>query len=189
MQNVVKWTDVRSLTYQERLKIGFNEVKLKWQNAKAHFTDSALQICGHPVMEDWEKDYMKLLADIATTNHGVVLEVGFGLGLSAGYIQQNQIDKHIIMEANKGVYLKALEFAQKAKYQTDIIFGFWEDTISQVKDSSLDGILFGACPLVPDEVHQNILNVLIWLGLIKLVVNYVMLSRQKIVSIGKVIQF
>ena len=46
-----------------------------------------LIIDGHPVMEQWEKPYMFKLGEVATRNGGCVLEVGFGLGLSATSIQ------------------------------------------------------------------------------------------------------
>lgn len=66
----------------------------RWNDEKANYTQNEgdargemLIIDGHPVMEQWEKPYMFKLGEVATRNGGRVLEVGFGLGLSATSIQ------------------------------------------------------------------------------------------------------
>ncbi len=145
-------------TYQTRINIGFNNIKGKWSSAQAEFSDNSLRICGHPVMERWEDNYMKTLADIATFNGGVILEVGFGLGISATYIQKNKIVRHIIIEANCDVFQKAKCFAQNARYPVQLIFSFWEDCISKMDDEILDGILFDTYPLQANEIHKNHFN-------------------------------
>jgi hypothetical protein len=78
----------------------------------AMFSDGKLSIAGDSVMEDWEESYMQELAQIATSNGGI--ELGFCLGISANYVQQQPIDKHIIIEANEEVFVKLEEFAKKA---------------------------------------------------------------------------
>jgi guanidinoacetate N-methyltransferase len=94
-----------------------------WKKEKAVFSNGKLTIAGHPVMEDWEDSYMRELAQIATANGGIILELGFGLGLSASYIQQQPIDKHIIIEANEEVFMKLEEFAKDAPYKVEALSG------------------------------------------------------------------
>jgi guanidinoacetate N-methyltransferase len=147
--------DIREETYNERLKIGYDNVRNNWQNAPAYFDEFNLKICGHPVMETWEDEYMKMLADIATLRKGVVLEVGFGMGISAGYIQNRDIEKHIIIEANKQVLEQSKKFLLKAEKPIQFILGFWEDVITEIVDSSISGILFDTYPLSQEEVHKN----------------------------------
>jgi guanidinoacetate N-methyltransferase len=113
-----------------------------WKEETATFSDGELSIAGHPVMQAWEKPYMQELARIASSNGGAVLELGFGLGLSATYIQQQPIEKHIIIEANKDVFLKLEEFAVKAQQPVVPLFGLWEEVIPSLEDESIDGILF-----------------------------------------------
>ena len=124
----------------------------RWKQAPAEFADGKLTILGHPVMEDWEVPYMRALAAIACMEGGVVLEIGFGLGLSAGFVQQHPISKHIIIEANADVFSKLKEFAATAPRPVEGVFGLWQDEIVKIPDKSVDGVLFDAYPLSADDV-------------------------------------
>ncbi|MBD2525712.1 class I SAM-dependent methyltransferase [Nostoc sp. FACHB-133] len=124
----------------------------EWRNAQATFTEEKLEIFGHPVMEKWEAPYMKELANIVTFNGGKILEVGFGLGISARYIQEHEIEEHIIIEANAEVFVKLEEFAQQAKHKVTPIFGFWQDVVDSLPNDSFDGILFDSVATTEDEV-------------------------------------
>ncbi|MCU0680582.1 MAG: class I SAM-dependent methyltransferase [Planctomycetes bacterium] len=132
--------------------------KKDWKSASAKFTEHDLKIFGCAVMEDWETPYMEDLAKVACSNGGVVLELGFGMGISAKFIQKEKIDKHIIIEANKEVVKKAISFSEKAKHKTEVLEGFWEDVIEKIPDESLDGILFDTYPLTDKELYQNHFN-------------------------------
>ena len=154
------FSDNRAITREERLKIGFAQVKDSWQSAKATFTDKTLEICGHPVMESWEETYMRTLADIACLNGGIVLEVGFGLGISAGFIQTHKITGHIIIEANDDVLARAETFSEKSPAPVRLIAGFWEDAIDKIPDATVSGILFDTYPLSEAEIHCNHFNFL-----------------------------
>ena len=147
--------DVRHKTLQTRIDIGFKDSYTAWQNEPAEFTEHTLVINGHPVMEDWEDSYMKALANIATQNGGRVLEVGYGMGISARYIQQQKILEHIIIEANNDVYRELEKFATSSTIQVRPLHGFWQDTIKTLEDNSIDGILFDTYPLTEAEVHCN----------------------------------
>ena len=148
------WGDTRDLTEKNRVKIGFR-AKQVWKTAPAVFTKHFLKILGHPVMEDWEIPYMKRLAHIATMNGGTVLEVGFGMGISARFIQQADIKRHIIIDMNHQVADRARDFSLKAKHKVVVLEGLWEEVIDQIPDNSLDGILFDTYPLTKAEIHRN----------------------------------
>lgn len=143
-----KKSDAVSITFEKK----------DWVDAKADFSDKDLKIFGYAVMEDWETPYMKDLADIATSHGGVVLELGFGMGISAKFIQQHKISKHIIIEANKEVATQARKFSKTAKHPIEILEGFWEHVIEKVPNNSLDGILFDTYPLEEKEIYQNHFN-------------------------------
>lgn len=126
----------------------------EWKEQPAIFSKGKLSIAGHPVMQDWEKPYMQELARIASSNGGVVLELGFGLGLSATCIQQQPIEKHIIIEANKDVFTKLEEFAAKAQHTVIPLFGLWEEVLPTISDESIDGILYDTYITNFDEPDQ-----------------------------------
>lgn len=150
-----KFDDIRSVTHQSRCNIGFLPDFQMWRDAPALFTDDELVIQGHPVMERWEDEYMKELAVIATSNGGTVLEVGFGMGISAGYIQSQKIDAHIIIEANEAVFATLTDFAKNSNQPVKPLLGFWQDVTKSLPDQSITGILFDTYPLTEEEIHQN----------------------------------
>lgn len=152
----MKSTDVFQETVKSRVEIGFTNLEKKWNSAEAIYTSEGnLEILGHPVMQPWETHYMGMLAEIATKNGGRILEVGFGLGISASKIQTYDIDSHVILEANGNIFSQAIEFSNNSTYKTTLIYGFWQDCIKYLESSSFDGILFDTYPLTENEIHSN----------------------------------
>ncbi|KKR46975.1 MAG: hypothetical protein UT82_C0005G0036 [Parcubacteria group bacterium GW2011_GWB1_40_14] len=150
-----KFADARQETFETRKKIGFPSSPKKWKDAKANYSEHELVINNHPVMEDWESDYMQVLASIACSQGGKVLEIGFGMGISSGYIQSHDIVEHVIIEANSDVFDKLIEFAKSAPEKVTPIFGFWQNVTKDLPDETFDGILFDTYPLQESEVHKN----------------------------------
>ena len=157
MENTDKkivWGDDRDKTQKILSNIGFQE-KEDWENAPAVFDEHTLRIFELPVMEDWETPYMEELAKIATSKGGVILELVYGMGISANFIQKANIAKHIIIEANHQVAEMAREFGKKANHPVEVLEGFWEEVIDEISDGTIDGILFDTYPLTELEVHKN----------------------------------
>jgi len=152
------FNDILEETYRQRLEIGFLPSYTQWTEAPAHFSDHALEINGHPVMEDWEDGYMKELAAIACARGGTVLEVGFGMGISARYVQAQGIAEHLIIESNADVFKKLREFAIRSSVKTMPLFGFWQNVTPTLPAGSIDGILFDTYPLTSEEIHRNHFN-------------------------------
>lgn len=121
----------------------------------AVFDRETLTVLGHPVMERWEDDYMRVLAGIAAQGGGSVLEVGFGMGISAGHLQSHAIEEHWIIEANADVLATARSFAASARSRVRLLHGFWEEVAPGLPDGGFDGILFDTYPLTADEIHRN----------------------------------
>ena len=151
LKQVPDWED----DYKRSDELQIHYSPEQWKSAEAEFSEHDLRILGEPVMEDWEEPYMRVLADIATRNGGVVLEVGFGMGISARFIQQARIERHIIIEANHAVARKAREWAKTCRTETAVLEGLWQEAILSLPDDSLDGILFDTYPLSEKEIYQN----------------------------------
>ncbi len=143
-------------TIQSRLNIGFPK-KQDWMELPAIFTKKSLTIAGHPIMERWETNYMKMLAGVVARNGGDILEVGFGLGIASRFIHKyGRVKSHTIIEFHPDVIKKCKEMyckGIKAK-RIKILKGLWEDVTPRFPGESFDGILFDVYPLSVDQIHK-----------------------------------
>jgi len=91
------------------------------------------------VMMDWEDNLMSASAAYVCSNGGDILEIGFGMGISAGYIQSHNINSHTIIENHPQVIPKAKQWA-KDKPNVTIVEGNWYD----IKDTlgTFNGIFY-----------------------------------------------
>jgi len=129
----------------------------EWTGIKEDLDEQRLDIDGHPVMQRWETPYMESLAKVATSKGGRVLEVGFGMAISAGAIQGNaNVEEHLIMEANSDVFKRLQDFAKtSARPVTPLGPDLWQNTLDSVPDGSLDGVLYDTYPLNKEEQHTH----------------------------------
>jgi protein arginine N-methyltransferase 2 len=72
---------------------------------------------GAPVMMEWEREIMRASADVLlpTVGKGRVLNIGFGMGIIDGYLQDRNPESHVIVEAHPAVIkkMKDLKLDQK----------------------------------------------------------------------------
>lgn len=114
-------------------------------NENLIFTQDAIFIketmeLGEAVMHIGELNLMKRLANLVTTNGGDILEIGFGMHLSADEIQKNpNVKSHTIIEIHPDIYHTAVEWA-KDKSNVKILLGDWVDIIPTL-NKKFDGIL------------------------------------------------
>lgn len=144
-------------TIKSRKDIGFLKNWQSWATESATYDEHTLRIAGHPVMEDWELNYMQDLARVATSKGGNILELGYGLGLSSKAIQSHDIKNHYVIECNIDVIKKAIQDfpSMVEKNRFHLLTGFWQDVTPLLASESLDGILFDTYPLSEEEVHSN----------------------------------
>ena len=109
---------------------------LIFESDKVYYTDQGTEF---QVMMTWEDSIMKASADYVCEGGGDILEIGFGMGISAGYIQANSISSHTIVENHPQMIVKAKAWAV-GRSNVTIIEGDWYD----VKDSLsiYDGIFY-----------------------------------------------
>ena len=89
------------------------------------------------VMMEWERPLMEKHANYVCENGGDILEIGFGMGISADYIQANNINSHTIIEIHPDILNKAYEWAE-GKSNINIIAGDWYNSLDVL--STYDGI-------------------------------------------------
>ena len=93
------------------------------------------------IMMDWEHPLMKRHAEVICQNGGDILEIGFGMGISAQYIQEQNIDSHTIIEIHIEIAEKARKWAED-KENVEIIEADWYDVVDELK--TYDGIFYDA---------------------------------------------
>ena len=84
------------------------------------------------VMMNWEDPLMSASVAYVCEGGGDILEIGFGMGISADYIQQHTINSHTIIENHPDIIPKAQAWASD-KSNVTIIEGSWysvKDTLS-----------------------------------------------------------
>jgi len=91
---------------------------------------------GIEVMMDWESPIMEKSAEFICHNKGDVLEIGFGMGICADYIQAQGVNSHTIVEIHPQIIDKLKVWAED-KPNVTIIEGDW-NSVQEL--SSYDGI-------------------------------------------------
>jgi hypothetical protein len=76
------------------------------------------------VMMDWEALIMEKSAEFICHNKGDVLEIGFGMGICADYIQAQGVNSHTIIELHPQI-LERLNTWASGKSNVTIIEGDW----------------------------------------------------------------
>ena len=79
---------------------------------------------GVEVMMDWESPIMEKSAEFICHNKGDILEIGFGMGICADYIQAQDVNSHTIVEIHPQIIDKLKIWAED-KPNVTIIEGDW----------------------------------------------------------------
>ena len=107
---------------------------------------------GVMVMHADHIDYENPVADFITFEGATILEIGYGMGLSAAQIQTNNPARHVIIEKHEQVYNNAVTWAED-KDNVEVILGDYKDVISTLT-GKFDGIYHSA----DKEAKGNLFN-------------------------------
>ena len=91
------------------------------------------------IMMNWEHPAMSASAAYVTEGGGDILEIGFGMGISAGYIQSHSVSSHTIIEPHPQMVEKAVEWSN-GKSNVTIISQSWADVTGSL--GTYDGIFY-----------------------------------------------
>lgn len=113
--------------------------KIIWESEGVRLSNEVINMYDSWIMHSWEKPFMDIIAKKVTQNGGHILELGFGMGLSATAVQNENIKSHTIIEVHPEIYKKALLWS-KDKKNVRIILGSWQEVIPTLTQK-FDGIL------------------------------------------------
>ena len=122
-------------------------MSFKFEEQNLIFTDTAITVednldnshSNQEVMGSWEDSLMKRHAEVVCENGGDILEIGFGMGISANYIQQQNPDSHTIIESHPQVIEKLKVWAED-KPNVIVVEGHWHDVTGSL--GIYDGIFY-----------------------------------------------
>ncbi len=133
------------------------EITGDWKTGKALYNGPRLTIAGQQVMQDWERPLMKRMAQIAAESHGDVLEVGFGMGISATYLLEMGVKSYTVIECNDDVVKHFQEWRRKYPHANiRLLHGKWQEVRDQL--NTYDAIFFDTYPLNEEEYLQYVIN-------------------------------
>tara|TARA_B100000963_G_scaffold191638_1_gene166765 strand:- start:4802 stop:5368 length:567 start_codon:yes stop_codon:yes gene_type:complete len=111
---------------------------LTFESDKIYYYDEAYG-GNFEVMMDWEDLLMSASAAYVCQNGGDILEIGFGMGISAGYIQSHSINSHTIIENHPDIIPRAQAWAS-GKSNVTIVTGSWYSVKNNL--STYDGLFY-----------------------------------------------
>ena len=135
--------------------MAFKDNTLEFFDNKIVDTESGLE-----VMMNWEAPIMEKSAEFVCHNSGDVLEIGFGMGICADYIQVQGVNSHTIIEIHPQI-LERLNTWASGKSNVTVIEGDWanlsltdtydgifldtfgDDSLSEFKEFALSKIKSG----------------------------------------------
>jgi hypothetical protein len=128
-----------------------------WEESRARYDEDELVIEEQQVMQSWERPLMKAMARIVAETGGDVLEVGFGMGISATFIQEAGVRSHTIVECNQDVIE---EFHRWRSRYPDrdirLVEGKWQDVEDRL--DGFDGVFFDTYPVDEEEFREYVLR-------------------------------
>ena len=113
---------------------------MEYKDQELLFQDDRIVMKEHSdqvVMMTWEDEIMKKSAEYICESKGDILEIGFGMGICADYIQAQGVNSHTIVEIHPQVIEKLNAWASD-KSNVTIIEGDWHNVNGL---GTYDGIL------------------------------------------------
>jgi protein arginine N-methyltransferase 2 len=135
--------------------MAYIERELVFQESKIYFADASSPTGEKAVMMDWEDTIMYASAQYVAENGGNILEIGYGMGISANYIQSFRPKSHIIVEIHPEIARVASGWGRKQEGVT-ILQGDWFKLKKEIQaNAPYDGIFYDA---YGDENEKRIVD-------------------------------
>jgi guanidinoacetate N-methyltransferase len=125
-----------------------------WGSMPVKQSESELYIGDWQVMQSWEKPLMQRMAQEVTISKGDILEIGYGMGISANEIIHNGCKSYTVIEAHPEIAKIAEHWAKEQSVPVKVVRGLWQKTIPLIEEK-FDGILFDVFPLTPNEYDRE----------------------------------
>lgn len=122
----------------------------EWHELPIQLSQDRLDIGHFQVMQDWEFPLMRAMAVEVTRDGGDILEVGFGMGISATQIMESGCESYTVIEAHPRIAALAREWAKKQRVPVQVHEGYYQDVAPKL-EGRFAGVLFDAYPNSTEE--------------------------------------
>jgi protein arginine N-methyltransferase 2 len=135
--------------------MAYRQKELVFQESKIYFADATSPTGEKAVMMDWEDPIMYASAQYVAENGGNILEIGYGMGISANYIQSFGPKSHTIVEIHPEIASQARSWAKRGEGIT-VLEGDWFNLKKEIEvNAPYDGIFYDA---YGDENEKRIVD-------------------------------
>lgn len=115
---------------------------LTFVSGKIFYPDATSPTGEKSVMMDWEDPIMAAHAQYVAENAGNILEIGYGLGISANYIQSYGPKSHTIIEIHPEIANQARSWSKRG-VGIKVLEGDWYNLKQEIVDNGpYDGIFY-----------------------------------------------
>lgn len=124
--------------------MGYLDKTLTFLEGKIYYPEATSRTGEKAVMMDWETPIMAAHAQYVAERGGRILEIGYGLGISAGYIQSYSPTSHTIIEIHPEIVTRAISRFRKTQ-GVEVLEGDWYALRqSIIERGPYDGIFYDA---------------------------------------------
>jgi amino acid adenylation domain-containing protein len=152
--------DLRELhILAQRFVAGTDRQEISHDLAEAvpEFVAGQLIMAGQNVMQSWQRPLMKALAKAVSKSRGDILEIGFGMGISADFIQSFGVQNHVILESNEAIAAAGKRWRDRYPHRKiSVVHARWQDVIDELGE--FDGIIFDTYPATESEFRRYVLG-------------------------------
>lgn len=137
---MIKYTSAQTILTLHYNNMEYKNKNLIFESNSIYYLDETSPTGKREVMMSWEDPIMAASAQYVAENGGNILEIGFGMGISANYIQSYSPTSHIIVEIHPDIIPIAQAWAE-GKPGVQILQGDWyqiRELISQ--NGPYDGV-------------------------------------------------
>jgi protein arginine N-methyltransferase 2 len=132
------------MIYKEGTPVIYKDRALTFEAGKIFYPDVKTKTGQKAIMMDWEAPIMNASAQYVAENGGRILEIGFGLGISAGYIQSYSPESHVIVEIHPEIASQARTWGKQGS-GVKVLEGDWYDLTKEIEaNGPYDGIFYDA---------------------------------------------
>jgi guanidinoacetate N-methyltransferase len=112
----------------------------------------------HKVMKRWETPLMNRMAELLCDNlqRTRIVEVGFGMGLSATALQAQKVERHTIIEPHPDMFARLQDWrAERPEADIRPVHDYWQNQSQLFAEA--DGVFFDTyADSVPTLVEENV---------------------------------